>query len=194
MRILSWNSRGLEIPLGICSLWEMIKKEDLAIIFLQETEVGSSFFNSCKYLLGCNNCLAVDCKGRSGGLFLLWKNTINLNVLHYSKSHTHGFIDNGNYGWYFMGIYWNLDTAKKGDTWTLFSSTRNPVGSLWLVVGDFNEILCQSKKRGVRIGLQFRWRLSVRSYPTVSWEIWDLRALYLPSVITKMDFIEFMKY
>lgn len=59
---------------------------------MQETNVRYLFFNFWKFILGFNGYLMVDCEGRSGGLVLLWKNTINMHILQYSKFHIHGFV------------------------------------------------------------------------------------------------------
>lgn len=86
MKILSWNSCGLGNPLGFQALRDIVKKEDPNIVFLQETKLKVRQMEKCKFKLGFDNCLVVDCVG-SGGLALLWKNEVLLKVNSYSKSH-----------------------------------------------------------------------------------------------------------
>ena len=47
-----------------------------------------------------------------------------------------------------MGFYGNPNTSLRMESWRLLSSFCDGFGLLWLVIGDFNEILCASEKEG----------------------------------------------
>lgn len=85
--------------------------------------------------------MAVDCEGRSSGLVLLWKNTINMCFLQYSKFHIRGFILKDGIRWYLTGFYGQLEMSKRNESWSLLSSLCNMIDAPWLVLKDFNEIV-----------------------------------------------------
>lgn len=41
-----------------------------------------------------------------------------------------------------------MDTSLRCDSWRLLSSLGNEFDLPWLVIGDFNEIMCASEKKG----------------------------------------------
>lgn len=86
MKILAWNSHGLDNPRGVCNLSDLLKREVSDLVFLQEAKVKASFFNFCKSSLGYYGCLAVDCMGRGGGLALLYKKGFQFELIYYSQS------------------------------------------------------------------------------------------------------------
>lgn len=124
MKIHNWNSRRPENPCGICILRDLIKKEDPKTMFLHKTKVCSSFV-FWKVIFGFDGCLVVDYEGRSNGLALMWKKSIDLSIRHYSKSHIHGFIATRSSGWFTTRVYGQLDASKRRETWDLISSLRN---------------------------------------------------------------------
>lgn len=92
MKVLSWNARGLGNPRGFCTLQDLLKREAPDLVFLQKTKVSASYFITYMLSYGFPNCLAVHCEGKSGGLVLMWKKEIPVDILQYSKNHIHGLI------------------------------------------------------------------------------------------------------
>ncbi|KAG6625017.1 hypothetical protein CIPAW_16G066600 [Carya illinoinensis] len=108
MILLSWNSRGLGNQRGVRSLSDLVREEGPKVLFLQETRLQVKEMEKIKYKLGYDNCLAVSSEGRSGGLALLWRNDVNLDIKHYSKNHIHASIQDSSTDyapWYFTGVY-----------------------------------------------------------------------------------------
>lgn len=68
MRILTWNTRGLGNPWSVRNLRELLSKKDPEVVFLQETKVLASYFDTCKFSFDFSNCLEVDPAGLGGGL------------------------------------------------------------------------------------------------------------------------------
>jgi len=98
--------------------------------------------------LGFDRCFAVDCKGSSGGLLLLWKFEIRLEIQNYSRRHINAVIHKGanELVWKVTCFYGHPEPAKREEAWNLlrFLSRMEPIP--WLCVGDFNEILVSSEK------------------------------------------------
>ncbi|XP_042965942.1 uncharacterized protein LOC122299620 [Carya illinoinensis] len=151
MKTLSWNSRGLGNPRGIRNLRDLVRKEDPDILFIQETRLRVSEMDRCKRSLGLENCLAVSCEGRRGGLALFWKLEVDLTILQYSKNHIHAIIaeeEQESRRWFLTGIYGFPEVASRHLTWTLMRSLKNVDNLGWLLIGDFNEIIHQAEKWG----------------------------------------------
>jgi hypothetical protein len=52
-----------------------------------ETKLLQHKMEFVKIKLGFDKMFVVDCKGRSGGLVLLWKSTIQVDIQNYSRRH-----------------------------------------------------------------------------------------------------------
>ena len=84
MNLLSWNCRELGNLRTVNALKEVIKKEAPKIVFLMETKSNKEWmvmvWDKCEF----KNGFFVDSNGVSGGLALLWKEEIQLDVQTYS--------------------------------------------------------------------------------------------------------------
>lgn len=63
--------------------------EDPNIVFLQETKLNISSFQRVKKWMGFRNGLEIESEGRSGGIALMWKEEVELEVKNFSKHHIH---------------------------------------------------------------------------------------------------------
>ena len=65
--------------------------------------------------------MVIPCKGRSGGLALLWKKELKVDVQSYSDSHIDAIVSPGEGGlqWRLMGFYGNPETSKREESWRL---------------------------------------------------------------------------
>ncbi|KAL5537584.1 hypothetical protein UlMin_044676 [Ulmus minor] len=91
--------------------------------------------------------------GRKGGLILLWKSLVAVEIKSSSSGHIDAIVSHDHWCWRFTGFYGNLVTEQRKFSWQLLVK----LGSIpelshlpWLVGGDFNEILFDSEKRGGR--------------------------------------------
>ncbi|XP_022854365.1 uncharacterized protein LOC111375728 [Olea europaea var. sylvestris] len=148
MKLLSWNARGLGNPRGIYALSELIRKEDLEVLFLQETKLNTTKMEFCRIKMKFYGCFNVESVGRSGGLTILWKPDVHLTILSYSKSHIDAKIESLLHSWFLTGIYGHPDTNKCIETWNLIRSMKRDPLEPWLVFDDFNEILSNEEKWG----------------------------------------------
>ncbi|KAH1064827.1 hypothetical protein J1N35_029814 [Gossypium stocksii] len=75
----------------------------------------------------------------------------------------------GNPKWRFTSFYGALDVRDKTMMWDLLRRLGSNNLLLWLVGGDFNDILFANKKQGGSQGMRLEWRLSVELWKNVSW-------------------------
>ena len=150
MSLLSWNCRGLRNLRSVKTLEKVVNKEEPIIVFLMETKSNRDWMNKVKDKCNMKQGLIVPSEGKSGGLALLWKEEIKVEVQLYSQSHVDALVDGGaGIGWWhFSGFYGNPDTTKRPKSLAKLRHLKGTSTLPWLTIGDFNEITCVSKKEG----------------------------------------------
>lgn len=115
--------------------------------------------NSFRNFNGFSGILSVSCKGedrnRVGGLSLLWKEGVEVEVMSFSLHRIDFLISlqEGEEKWRCSGIYGYPESHDKHKTCELIdhlATTNNT--SKWLLFGDFNLILSQDEKEGGNFG------------------------------------------
>jgi hypothetical protein len=99
-------------------------------------------------LLGFDHCFVVDYVSKSGGLMLLWKNSISVVIQNYSRRHINAVVQDSllDPAWKFTGFYGHPDVARRGELWALLRYLARLHPDHWLCLGDFNEIITASEK------------------------------------------------
>ena len=82
-----WNCRGLGNPLTVKALQKVVLEKDPTLVFLMETKFDVTEMDGIKRKIERQQGLVVPSVRRGGGLALLWKNTIKVDVLTYSPMH-----------------------------------------------------------------------------------------------------------
>ena len=69
----------------------------------------------CKFKYG----LIVPSQGKSGGLAMLWREEVKLDIQTYSSSHIDAWVHGGDIvgWWHLTGFYGEPDTSKRGESW-----------------------------------------------------------------------------
>jgi len=100
--------------------------------------------------LGHYNGIAVDSRGRSGGVALLWEKSINVSLLSCSSNHIDvSVLDvGGQHAWRFTGVYGWAETQNKVKTCELLTAIHRNSDLPWIVGGDLNEIMFNFEKKG----------------------------------------------
>ncbi|KAK5776858.1 hypothetical protein PVK06_044823 [Gossypium arboreum] len=96
------------------------------------------------------NGVDVDPDGSRGGLCLAWKDDVSITLQSFSKRHIDVFVDdqNNRQQWRFTGFYGSLYAQGRDESWNLLRGLRSNEELLWLVYGDFNEIMYDFEKKG----------------------------------------------
>ncbi|KAL6203228.1 hypothetical protein ACLB2K_026931 [Fragaria x ananassa] len=152
MNVLAWNCQGIVNRKTRHAMKLLVQQHQVHMIFLSETHCTSVQHNSLKKAIGLPNMIQVEREERSGGLVLLWDETMQVSL----RSAQYFFIDvdvvsEEDIQWRFTGFYGHPDTGQRHITWDLLRSIKGRVGEKWLVAGDFNEILQLSEKSGGRL-------------------------------------------
>ncbi|TXG57799.1 hypothetical protein EZV62_015628 [Acer yangbiense] len=84
---LSWNVRGLGNPRTFIALSRLLKTHSPELVFLSKTKLNDRKTDKFRNLLGYSGCFCVDSNGNSGGLMLLWKDSLMVTILSFSSGH-----------------------------------------------------------------------------------------------------------
>lgn len=112
MNVLSWNCRGMGLPLKVQFLVDVIRQEQHEIVFLYETMAKKSRMEWIKNKLGFEGLITVDPIGQSGGLALMWKEKEQVEVRNFLKNHIDVKISEADrYEWRLTCFYGEPDRA-----------------------------------------------------------------------------------
>jgi hypothetical protein len=79
--VLVWNCRGVGNPRTVRELDALVRRYNPKLVFLCETMISESRVKNLRWRLGLKGCLAVDSRGKRGGLALFWDENIQVDHL-----------------------------------------------------------------------------------------------------------------
>ncbi|XP_026451638.1 uncharacterized protein LOC113351954 [Papaver somniferum] len=149
MLIFSWNCQGLGNISTVRNLKAFLRACNPQIAFLSETllnEVKSvKLFSSLNF----DNYYCVPAIGRSGGLAILWNDSIRMEIVCPDKNVIHCRINNFlEQEWDLFGVYGPPNHQKRNTFWQNFPQYTSQVQNPWFMVGDLNTISSISDKHG----------------------------------------------
>ena len=94
--------------------------------------------------------LIVKKPNSGGGLALLWKEEMILDVINFTDNQIFAKVvkDDG-FVWYLTGFYGWQEANKKPKSWALLPHSRSFIEGPWCCIGDFNAILHASEKQSI---------------------------------------------
>lgn len=144
MNIISFNCRGLDKDPKITKLAHLVREKEPDLVFLSETKSNSTRMENIPRRLNFGGCFVVECVKTAGGLCLLWKEGIEVNIQSYTQHHIDAMVDD----WRFTSFYGCSRSHVKKHTLDLMRRIREDVQESWLVIGNFNLLFSSSDKIG----------------------------------------------
>lgn len=134
-------------------------------MFVMESRIKCDEFQVLSSKFGFDEYQVVDYRGvgreRAGGLLLLWKEHISINILSWSLNHIGCSMVDDEDGqlWNLFYVYGHPKEQNKRKTWHLIQSLFKYYGNKALVFRDLNDILWENEKRGgnCRSRSQIEW-------------------------------------
>ena len=92
----------------------------------------------------------VESVGKSGGLALFWEDGCEVKVQNFSRRHINVVVHsrNMNIDWKFTGFFDHPDATKCYESCNLIKNLERLTLHPWVCIGDFNEVMAESKKLG----------------------------------------------
>ncbi|KAL4369613.1 hypothetical protein GQ457_05G012620 [Hibiscus cannabinus] len=108
----------------------------------------------------------VEARGFSGGIWILWKDSVHIDILAVSNQCVHGHCVplNGEPGFRITFIYASPEVGRRRSLWPQLQALELEHGIPWILGGDLNVIGNSVERRGVPFddmgfhGPQFTWR------------------------------------
>ena len=105
---------GFGNPQTEAELADLVGKKDPKMVFPMETKVEKEVIERLSHKMQYLNFFVVPRYKRGGGLALLWKDDLVLDVLTSFDNHIDGVVDQGmNDAWWFTGFYGDPDTTSQ---------------------------------------------------------------------------------
>ncbi|GLT34631.1 hypothetical protein SLA2020_091370 [Shorea laevis] len=143
MKIVTWNSRGIQHGPFRRECQELIKMNRPDVICFLETKTDSAIA-APKFLrrLGFDKDYQIPSQGRAGGLWLFWCSMVlKLEILCSSSQFIHCSLHQKEVSCSITFAYVQPDAAMKDLFWDEVSGIAQDIQSSWIVMGDFNDIL-----------------------------------------------------
>ena len=141
--------RGLGNQRTVQELAKFVRAQDPSVLFLAETWADEARLRKLCDELQFDEVWVVGRITRAGGLALLWKNSIDIDVVSASLNHIDAIINKDKEdAWRFTGVYGIPETSRKSETWDLLRGLNQKFSLPWICASDFNEILRGHEKLG----------------------------------------------
>nr|XP_023923653.1 uncharacterized protein LOC112035046 [Quercus suber] len=151
MRLLSWNCQGLGNPWTIRSLRKIVWDQAPNVCFLMETRLDKDGFEEWCGDLPFWNKIVVKQPNTGGGLALLWKEDVQLDLINYTMHHVMVKVREADgFARYLTCFYGWPEADQRFKSWILLNHLRSFVHGPWMCIGDFNAILSSSEKLSKR--------------------------------------------
>ena len=121
----------------------------LKIVFLMEVKVGKAHIERIKNKLQFEGMFSIESVRGGGGLAFLWKEEEWVKLVSYSMNHVDVVVTiPGMATWRLTGFYGMPEKSQRMDSWNLLRTLSSRFSLSWCCIGDFNDLLAQSEKRG----------------------------------------------
>ena len=125
IRLLSWNCQGFGNSWTVLSLHDLVRDQApivrylLAPIVRQTRLDKDGFMHHCRELAYPNK-LIIKKPNSGGGLALIWKEEIQLEVINYTNNHVLAkVVEDDGFQWFLTGFYGWPETNQKHKSWAL---------------------------------------------------------------------------
>lgn len=118
--------------------------------FVLETRCDHNKIQNSFMLLGFDEHLVMENQGFIGRIWVAWKKEhLRVNLCTKDTQYIHLQIQTqaGN-SWFFITIYASPDEVNISVLWEELKSLENNVHDTWMLVGNFNDIISKTEKKG----------------------------------------------
>uniref|UniRef100_A0A803NWR9 Reverse transcriptase n=1 Tax=Cannabis sativa TaxID=3483 RepID=A0A803NWR9_CANSA len=161
MKLLSWNCWGLSREPAVQALMAWERKYRPDCIFLMETKVNKDKMGGVAKKLGYSGFASHSSSGLSGGLCMMWKSDVKLQIMSVERNIIEVSIWDvkKDVTWNLFGVYGTPYENEKDIFWRNLEDRVLNCISPWMIIGDLNVIGgVEEKKGGSKANWNdFRW-------------------------------------
>ncbi|RYR47014.1 hypothetical protein Ahy_A07g032908 [Arachis hypogaea] len=152
MNLLSWNCRGVTASSTMAELRNICKFNKPSVVFLMETRAKEGRINTIRRKLCFDKSFCVELWGLFGGLCILWKSNVNINILSWCDNFITAKIGiNNGESWKCIFVYGNPIFRKRKNLWRNLTANNWDQEAAQIYIGDFNEVLTQEENVGLHL-------------------------------------------
>lgn len=131
-------------------LRELLRRYKPELVFIYETYVAFGKTENFWRRVGYQAIAIEEAQGHSGGIWALKNPQSSIKIIPWKSMHESITVRvvQGNSGWLCSGVYANPIYAARGNLWSYLGDLRSNISEPWVAIGDFNEILHVTEKRG----------------------------------------------
>lgn len=169
MNVIVWNCRGALSAKFKRLVLDLISIHQPSIMIITKTRVGRDRAKELTDQLPFKGALHVDTYGYAGGIWLLWHpKVVDMSKLASTEQKIHVLVKvkSSNFSWLLSAIYAIPRVSERFLLWDNLSIVSGVQDLLWVLLGDFNEVLCSDDKfrrnpMNIRRALRFKDCLDV---------------------------------
>ncbi|XP_019178890.1 PREDICTED: uncharacterized protein LOC109174053 [Ipomoea nil] len=142
MIVITWNCQGAASKGFIRAAKWMIRSHNPDILCHMETKTsGTNADDVCKKL-GFDKWARVEALGFSGGIWILWYDDLNIEILSSHPQFIHMAVEGKNNNkWTSMTVYGSPSLHLRKRLWNDLRQNKTKVSGPWLIAGDFNAVI-----------------------------------------------------
>ncbi|XP_026440651.1 uncharacterized protein LOC113339624 [Papaver somniferum] len=140
MKIVSWNVQGIANNFTKQQFQNLVKTQNSDFIFLCETKIDESRMMLIAQYVHYYNFACIDREGMAGGLVLMWKDGIDVEVIGCENNIIHALIQlyPSKPQVLISFMYGSTYTKPKKTQWNCLCEFSKDIQLSWLVIGDLN--------------------------------------------------------
>ncbi|XP_061999129.1 uncharacterized protein LOC133716433 [Rosa rugosa] len=148
--IIFWNARGAGSDKFSSAIQDLVKMHKVDVLIICEPRVQFAKAKKLLLNLGFSDFEIMESEGFSGGIWMLWnKVRVDIDVIDSTfQSITVKVCGVGNQHWLLSGIYASPCNTSRSTLWPYLDNLRRQHALLWVLLGDFNELLSYADKIG----------------------------------------------
>lgn len=143
MKIISWNCQRAASKRFMRAAMHFIKKYRPSCFCLLETKMSGQGAGDVCFRLGFDHWIRVEAVGMSGGIWVLWKDELNITVI---RTHPQFMLfnisDHKRNTWDMAVVYGSPSNMLRRKLWRDLRSTSCGIQDRWIAIGDFNAVAC----------------------------------------------------
>lgn len=143
---LFWNCQGAASKAFKRTLKQFCRDHSPSLVCLLEPKVSGSHANKICKDLDFDEWIRVEAVGFSGGIWILWKDTLSISILNTHPQYVNLQVQEPNATpWLLSVVYGSPYASLRRKLFEDLSAQKFDPQTQWLICGDFNAVTCQQE-------------------------------------------------